>query len=91
MALGNAGEIVKVKLGFTRNVLFSHGLAVRYSKSNRALVGEKKAEIKAKANREAKVFEDLLQEVPYLKILSYKFLREKLVFLHSLEEPLIMS
>ena len=54
--LGNAGEIVKVKPGYARNFLFSHGLAVRSSKRNRALVGEKKAAIKAKANREAKVF-----------------------------------
>ena len=42
-ALGNAGEIVKVKPGYARNFLFSHGLAVRSSKRNRALVGEKKS------------------------------------------------
>ena len=67
-ALGNAGEIVKVKPGYARNFLFSHGLAVRSSKRNRALVGEKKAAIKAKANREAKVFEDLLSQMKKTEI-----------------------
>ena len=67
-ALGNAGEIVQVKPGYARNFLFSHGLAVRSSKRNRALVGEKKAAIKAKANREAKVFEDLLSQLKKIEI-----------------------
>ena len=67
-ALGNAGEIVKVKPGYARNFLFSHGLAVRSSKRNRALVGEKKAAIQAKANREAKVFEDLLSQLKKTEI-----------------------
>ena len=67
-ALGNAGEIVKVKPGYARNFLFSHGLAVRSSKRNRALVGEKKAAIKSKANREAKVFEDLLSQLKKTEI-----------------------
>ena len=66
--LGNAGEIVKVKPGYARNFLFSHGLAVRSSKRNRALVGEKKAAIKAKANRESKVFEDLLSQLKKTEI-----------------------
>ena len=67
-ALGNAGEIVKVKPGYARNFLFSHGLAVRSSKRNRALVGEKKAAIKAKANREAKVNEDILSQLKKTEI-----------------------
>ena len=67
-ALGNAGEIVKVKPGYARNFLFSHGLAVTSSKRNRAQVGEKKAAIKAKANREAKVFEDLLSQLKKTEI-----------------------
>ena len=67
-ALGNAGEIVKVNPGYARNFLFSHGLAVRSSKRNRALVGEKKAAIKAKTNREAKVFEDLLSQLKKTEI-----------------------
>ena len=66
--LGIMGDVVKVKPGYARNFLFSHGLAVRSSKRNRALVGEKKAAIKAKANREAKVFEDLLSQLKKTEI-----------------------
>ena len=54
-SLGNAGEIVNVKPGYARNFLFSHGLAVRSSKRNIAMINEKKAAIKARTNREAKV------------------------------------
>ena len=50
-SLGNAGEIVNVKPGYARNFLFSHGLAVRSSKRNRAMINEKKAAIKSRTNR----------------------------------------
>jgi len=66
--LGNAGEIVNVKPGYARNFLFSHGLAVRSSKRNRAMVSEKKAAIKARTNREAKVFEELLLQLKKTEI-----------------------
>ena len=67
-SLGNAGEIVNVKPGYARNFLFSHGLAVRSSKRNRAMINEKKAAIKARTNREAKVFEELLSELKKIEI-----------------------
>ena len=66
--LGNAGEIVNVKPGYARNFLFSHGLAVRSSKRNRAMINEKKAAIKARTNREAKVFEELLSQLKTVEI-----------------------
>ena len=66
--LGNAGEIVNVKPGYARNFLFSHGLAVRSSKRNRAMINEKKAAIKARTNREAKVFEELLSQLKKIEI-----------------------
>ena len=66
--LGNAGEIVNVKPGYARNFLFSHGLAVRSSKRNRAMVSEKKAAIKARTNREAKVFEELLSQLKNIEL-----------------------
>ena len=62
-SLGNAGEIVKVKPGYARNYLFSRGLAVRSSKRNRALVNEKKTAIKARALRDAKVYEDTVKKL----------------------------
>ncbi len=67
-SLGNAGEIVNVKPGYARNFLFSHGLAVRSSKRNRAMINEKKAAIKARTNREAKVFEELLSQLKKVEI-----------------------
>ncbi len=67
-SLGNAGEIVNVKPGYARNFLFSHGLAVRSSKRNRAMINEKKAAIKARTNREAKVFEELLSKLKKIEI-----------------------
>ena len=67
-SLGNAGEIVNVKPGYAKNFLFSHGLAVRSSKRNRAMINEKKAAIKARTNREAKVFEKLLSQLKKIEI-----------------------
>ena len=67
-SLGNAWEIVNVKPGYARNFLFSHGLAVRSSKRNRAMINEKKAAIKARTNREAKVFEELLSQLKKIEI-----------------------
>ena len=67
-SLVNSGEIVNVKPGYSRNFLFSHGLAVRSSKRNRAMINEKKAAIKARTNREAKVFEELLSQLKKIEI-----------------------
>ena len=67
-SLGNAGEIVNVKPGYARNFLFSHGLAVRSSKRNRAMINEKKVAIKARTNREAKVFEELLSQLKKIEL-----------------------
>ncbi len=59
-SLGNAGEIVNVEPGYARIFLFSHGLAVRSSKRNSAMLTDKKAALKVRTNREVKVFEELL-------------------------------
>ena len=66
--LGNAGEIVNVKPGYARNFLFSHGLAVRSSKRNRAMINEKKTAIKARTSREAKAFEEVLSQLKKIEI-----------------------
>ena len=67
-SLGNAGEIVKVKPGYARNYLFARGLAVRSSKRNRALVNEKKTAIKARALRDAKVYEETVKKLKKTEI-----------------------
>ena len=50
-ALGNAGDIVKVKPGYARNYLFPRGFALRSSKRNRAVAEEKKRNIDMSSKR----------------------------------------
>lgn len=67
-SLGGAGDIVKVKPGFARNYLFPRGLAVRASKRNLALSDEKKQVAKARAKREAKSYDELMNALKKTEI-----------------------
>ena len=66
--LGDSGDILIVKPGYARNYLFPRGLAVRSSKRNRALADEKKKVVKARATREAKAYEDLMNNLKKTEI-----------------------
>ena len=66
--LGDSGDILIVKPGYARNYLFPRGLAVRSSKRNRALADEKKKVAKARALREAKAYEDLMNNLKKIEI-----------------------
>ena len=66
--LGTSGDILIVKPGYARNYLFPRGLAVRSSKRNRALADEKKKVAKARATREAKAYEDLMNNLKKTEI-----------------------
>jgi len=66
--LGDSGDILIVKPGYARNYLFPRGLAVRSSKRNRALADEKKKVAKARAMREAKTYEDLMNNLKKIEI-----------------------
>jgi len=66
--LGTSGDILIVKPGYARNYLFPRGLAVRSSKRNRALADEKKKVVKARATREAKAYEDLMNNLKKIEI-----------------------
>jgi len=66
--LGTSGDILIVKPGYARNYLFPRGLAVRSSKRNRALADEKKKAAKARAMREAKAYEDLMNNLKKIEI-----------------------
>ena len=66
--LGDSGDILIVKPGYARNYLFPRGLAVRSSKRNRALADEKKKVSKARAMREAKAYEDLMNNLKKTEI-----------------------
>ncbi len=66
--LGTSGDILIVKPGYARNYLFPRSLAVRSSKRNRALADEKKKVAKARAMREAKAYEDLMNNLKKTEI-----------------------
>ena len=66
--LGDSGDILIVKPGYARNYLFPRGLAVRSSKRNRALADEKKKVAKARTMREAKAYEDLMNNLKKIEI-----------------------
>jgi large subunit ribosomal protein L9 len=66
--LGTSGDILIVKPGYARNYLFPRGLAVRSSKRNRALADEKKKVAKARAMREAKAYEELMNNLKKTEI-----------------------
>ena len=66
--LGDSGDILIVKPGYARNYLFPRGLAVRTSKRNRALADEKKKVAKARAMREAKAYEDVMNNLKKIEI-----------------------
>ena len=66
--LGTSGDILIVKPGYARNYLFPRGLAVRSSTRNRALADEKKKVVKARATREAKAYEDLMNNLKKTEI-----------------------
>ena len=57
--LGKIGDKVKVKDGYGRNYLLSHGKALRFNKHNEELVNKKKEELKKKNNLIKKKFMDL--------------------------------
>ena len=66
--LGASGDILIVKPGYARNYLFPRGLAVRSSKRNRALADEKRKVAKARAMREVKAYEDLMNNLKKTEI-----------------------
>ena len=57
--LGKIGDKVKVKDGYGRNYLLSHGKALRFNKHNEELVNKKKDELKKKNNLIKKKFMDI--------------------------------
>ena len=61
--LGSEGEIVKVKPGFARNFLVPKGIALRASKSNLAVAGERKRLKEAKENRVEKANQVLIDKL----------------------------
>ena len=61
--IGLEGELVKVKPGFARNFLIPKGIALRASKSNLAVAGERKRIKEAKENRVEKANQVLIDKL----------------------------
>tara|TARA_B100000427_G_scaffold329352_1_gene345198 strand:+ start:2470 stop:2913 length:444 start_codon:yes stop_codon:yes gene_type:complete len=66
--LGKAGDIVRVKSGFARNMLFPQGLALRASRQNIATVEEKKKVIENNKIRENASQDSILEKLSKTEI-----------------------
>ena len=67
-SLGKAGDIVKVKPGFARNMLIPKGIALRASKRNLAIAQEQKQTSKIRMHRELVHFEQLAKKISNTEI-----------------------
>ena len=67
-SLGEIGDIINVKPGYARNLLFPKGIAVRSSKRNIALADEQKKTLQKRTERESKVNEELMSELAKVEI-----------------------
>ncbi|MFQ6611624.1 MAG: 50S ribosomal protein L9 [Fidelibacterota bacterium] len=66
--LGTAGDIIGVKPGYARNFLFPRGLALRASKRNLAIAEEKKRVAAARAQRELKAYNELIDQLKKIEL-----------------------
>ncbi len=67
-SLGKIGQVVRVKPGYARNFLFPRGLAVEANRKNLHVLEHHKRVIAAKADRERKTAEGLMQKLNGLKL-----------------------
>ena len=67
-SLGKAGDVVKVKPGFARNMLIPKGIALRASKRNLAIAQEQKQISKIRMHRELVHFEQLAKKISNTEI-----------------------
>ena len=67
-SLGKAGDVVKVKPGFARNMLIPKGIALRASKRNLAIAQEQKQISEIRMHRELAHFEQLAEKISNTEI-----------------------
>ena len=67
-SLGEIGDIVNVKPGYARNILFPNGIAVRSSKRNIALAEEQKKTLQKRLDRESKVNQELIAQLAKVEV-----------------------
>ena len=67
-SLGKAGDVVKVKPGFARNMLIPKGIALRASRRNLAIAQEQKQISEIRMHRELAHFEQLAEKISNTEI-----------------------
>jgi large subunit ribosomal protein L9 len=67
-SLGEAGDVVKVKPGYARNLLIPKGLALRATNKNRSVIEERKKLKLMREKRENTVHEDLAKKLSKIEI-----------------------
>jgi large subunit ribosomal protein L9 len=67
-SLGEAGDVVKVKPGYARNLLIPKGLALRATNKNRSVIEERKKLKLMREKRENTVYEDLAKKLSKIEI-----------------------
>ena len=67
-SLGKAGDIVKVKPGFARNMLIPKGIALRASSRNLAVAKQQKQITEMRIERERSQFEQLAKKISNIEI-----------------------
>tara|TARA_B110000444_G_C18591141_1_gene478509 strand:+ start:208 stop:651 length:444 start_codon:yes stop_codon:yes gene_type:complete len=67
-SLGEAGDVVKVKPGYARNLLIPKGLALRATNKNRSVIEERKKLKLIREKRENTVYEDLAEKLSKIEI-----------------------
>tara|TARA_B100000287_G_scaffold352348_1_gene341781 strand:- start:2141 stop:2584 length:444 start_codon:yes stop_codon:yes gene_type:complete len=67
-SLGKAGDIVKVKPGFARNMLIPKGIALRASSRNLAIAKQQKQITEMRIERERSQFEQLAKKISNIEI-----------------------
>ena len=67
-SLGKAGDIVKVKPGFARNMLIPKGIALRASSRNLAIAKQQRQITEMRKERERSQFEQLAKKISNIEI-----------------------
>ncbi len=67
-SLGKAGDIVKVKPGFARNMLIPKGIALRASSRNLAVAKQQRQITEMRIERERSQFEQLAKKISNMEI-----------------------
>lgn len=89
--LGKIGEVVKVKNGYARNFLLTHGKALRSNKENIDFVNKKKDELNKKNNEIKKEFKKIADKINNKSLVFFKETKENGDLYASIKQKEISS